>query len=140
MIWGKYQLLEWEDIRRGDGDDYLLRLTVFKCPLFALMLHQFLADDDECLHDHPASFLSLIVGGGYFEDVPSGTRTWYPQWSLLWRRADWQHRVVLARNYRGKLRRATTILVMGPKVRLWGFQTMLGWVPFFKYNSERCDI
>lgn len=139
MICGKYQFLQWEDIKRGDNGEYLLRLTIFKCPLFAIMFHQFLADDDECLHDHPWSFASLIIGGGYNEDTPDGRRTWYSQFSLLRRPAEWRHRVVLARDRRNRVRRAATLLVMGPKVRQWGFWTPHGWVPWFKYSSTRCD-
>lgn len=140
MIWGRWQLWEWEDIRRSGGADYLRRLTIFKCPLFAVMFHQFLGDDEECLHDHPSPFASLILGGGYYEYTPSGECAWRAQFSLLFRPAEWQHRVVLARDRRGRVRRATTLLVMGPKVRKWGFQTAAGWVPWWEFDASgrRC--
>jgi hypothetical protein len=37
---------------------------------FAVMLHQFhRPDEDRCAHDHPWAFLSLILWGGYWEEV-----------------------------------------------------------------------
>jgi len=147
MRLGRWHLWDWEDIRRASGLEYLLRLTVFKCPLFASMVHWFLGDDDTCLHDHPSPFVSLIVRGGYYEDVPQCpetyragdplVRTWYPPGSLLVRPAHWVHRVVLSRDSRGRPVPATTVLFMGTKVRRWGFWTQFGWIFYRDYDGAR---
>lgn len=57
-----------------DSDDptvvYLRRWRMFQTPLFAFYFHQiFLPDRGRDLHDHPALFVSLILKGGYHEEV-----------------------------------------------------------------------
>ena len=57
-----------------DSDDptevYLRRWRLFQTPLFAFYFHQiFLPDRGRDLHDHPAPFVSLILRGGYTEEV-----------------------------------------------------------------------
>src|SRR6185503_13941469 len=50
-------------------NDYITRLHVFKTPWFAVCLHWINGPDPEPhLHDHPVSFLSLILKGGYVEN------------------------------------------------------------------------
>jgi hypothetical protein len=54
-------------IRNDDGDPYMIRRAI-NTPLGGVKLHQFLrSDDDRDLHDHPWSFVSLILRGGYWE-------------------------------------------------------------------------
>src|SRR5262245_41559506 len=54
----------WTDTQ----SEYILRLHLFKTPWFAACLHWIRKPDEEpWLHDHPVSFLSLILRGGYAE-------------------------------------------------------------------------
>jgi hypothetical protein len=124
-------LLLVQVINRHGGDFYLWRLTVFKCPLFSLMVHRFLAADDECLHDHPWPFVSFVLAGGYWETSfrdhhrPGHgpvVRNWYGAGSLLFRRADWAHRIELQPG-----RRTMSVVLSGPRLRTWGFWTKGGW-------------
>src|SRR4051812_18410184 len=62
-----------EDIDRP-GDVYLSRLMLIRTPLFGLYLHIIRRPDwSKCQHDHPWSFITLILRGGYEERL-SGTR------------------------------------------------------------------
>lgn len=122
-------------ITRGDNAPYMTRLIVFRCPWFAIYLHKFVGDDDLCLHDHPWPFLSLILWGGYYETDKNKVRTWYSAGSILFRRAEWRHRVELDRG-----RPCYTLVVIGKKCRHWGFWTSRGWIPWRQYIAqEHCS-
>jgi len=54
-----------------DGSPYLTRTTLFSIRGFRVALHRFhRGDQDEDLHDHPWSFWTFILRGGYFEETP----------------------------------------------------------------------
>lgn len=59
-------------ITRGDNTPYLERWNIFECRYFSIKLHHLLLSDDDCLHDHPWAFISLILWNGYIEhrDIP----------------------------------------------------------------------
>lgn len=68
----KWNFFKWADIpdARDEKRVYLRRLRIVQTPWFALYLHFiFLPDEDRDPHDHPFSFRSLIVRGGYTESV-----------------------------------------------------------------------
>ncbi len=143
----KWRFWQWERITRFnespeqkdyDGkpteNDYLYRLKVFQCPWFGVFLHWFVSSDDECQHDHPWKFVSIILSGGYWEQGPDGKTTWYPPGSIL-RRMDptRSHRVIVDKP-------AMTLVIIGPKKRTWGFHTLLGWIPWYHYKySQHCS-
>jgi hypothetical protein len=106
-----------------DGRPYLDRWHIahFKCGQ-RLYLHYFhRGDAEDYNHDHPWSFWSLILWGGYYEvtPFPDGSderQTWYYPLSLLKRPATWKHRVKLPEG-----RVAITLVWTGRKERSWGF-------------------
>ena len=79
------------------------------------------------MHDHPVSFISWMIRGGYTEDTPEGTRTW-PRWSIRRMCATDVHRIVWT------YPQTVTLVLAGPVVRSWGFHTRKGWVPWREYN------
>lgn len=49
----------------------IVRWTILKTPLGKLLVHHFLPNaDDRAVHDHPASFVTLVLRGGYDDRVP----------------------------------------------------------------------
>lgn len=105
-----------------DGKPYLDRWHIahFKCGQ-RLYLHYFHRGDAETYnHDHPWSFWSLILWGGYWEVTPGlfgeDKRRWYFPLSFLRRPAEWRHRVQLNEG-----RIAVTLVWTGRKERSWGF-------------------
>ena len=125
-------LFKRELITRHDGDPYLERFILFKCGWLGIFVHRFLASDDECEHDHPWGFISLILCGGYLEWARESGQEyprWFPPWSLLWRAAWWAHRIEIDRT-----RPPITLVITGPRVRTWGFFTRFGWLPWFRYR------
>src|SRR5688572_1995771 len=113
-------------ITRDNGDPYLIRYYLLKTKYIRIVLHRILLSDDDCLHDHPWNFISLILKGGYFEkfeDVNGNIKyKWYGVFSLLFRKAEWKHSLRLAPG-----KRALTLVLMFKYKREWGFWTKNGW-------------
>lgn len=116
---------------RRETSVYLRRRTLFWTPWLRIYIHSILrSDDDQCLHDHPWNFTSLILAGGYFEHLPRGGRKWRGPGSLIRHRAEDLHRVELRLKNTPLGRReqpALTLVVCGRKRRNWGFLTPAGW-------------
>lgn len=117
--------------------EYITRLHVVKTPWFAVCLHWINKPDAEpWLHDHPVSFLSVILRGGYAELRQTigeqGPRYKVNRWFNFVRAdpAD-RHRIILAR------KNTLTLCFMGPKTREWGFHTRRGWVMWKDYYAKK---
>lgn len=121
----------WTDV----DSEYILRLHVVKTPWFAVCLHWIQKPDAEpWLHDHPVSFLSLILRGGYAEKRWSKKRglhiklnSWF---NFVRASADDRHTIILTR--KGTL----TLCFMGPKTREWGFHMPGGWIVWKDYYKR----
>lgn len=155
-----------KELLRADGAVYLVRYTLLRLPFLKIRLHHILLSDTECPHDHPWSFGSFILRGGYKEyreyreypdpmdllDSPAkliqGVRynwhtdkwtseLWHGPGSLLIRKATDIHRLELLP---GKT--CWTLVFMGRYKRpVWGFWKKSGkFVPHEKYEfTQSCD-
>ncbi len=116
--------------------DYIVRLHVVKTAWFAVCLHWIKKPDAEpWLHDHPVSFLALILRGGYAERRWSAKRGEYIKinsWFNFVRASkDDRHRIILCRA------NTLTLCFMGPKTREWGFHIPAeGWVGWKDYYAR----
>lgn len=116
--------------------DYIRRLFLVKTPWFAVCLHWFNRPDPEThLHDHPVTFLSLILRGGYTEmryrhrkGLGLETRRW---WNFLRARRDDFHAI------RHVEPRTLTICFMGPKRQEWCFHTEQGLIHWKDYHGAQ---
>lgn len=153
-------------ITREDGTPYLIRTYLLKTSFFQIVIHKILQSDNDCLHDHPWNFITFILKGGYWEGTTpeqvlqqnesnwfknsNGHNAtyfrWYGRFSLLFRKAEWKHRLKLQQsNGNGKYEKGVTIpctalVIMFKRRREWGFFTKSGWVHWSKYKSiQRCD-
>lgn len=113
--------------------EYITRLHVIKTPWFAVCLHWINKPDAEpWLHDHPVTFLSLILRGGYAElrqrVIGLKPRHRVRRWFNFIRASDFdRHRIIFCR------RNTLTLCLMGPKTREWGFHTPAGWIGWKHY-------
>lgn len=106
-----------------EGDPYLDRLRILQTPYFCLYLHHIhRADTERDPHDHPWSFASLVLAGGYEEDVwprKEDSASWAarsrPRWSL---RTIRQHQAHAITSVTGPL---WTLVLTGPRRADWGF-------------------
>jgi len=129
-----------------EGKPYLVRTTLLKCPWFSLKIHKALMSDPAVPHDHPWNYYSLILWGGYYEEVVKEVvnpaydlqsfttkepfliekweKKWYRPGSLLIRIGDKLHRLIIPE---GKY--SISLILTTKKWRDWGFWDFYeGWV------------
>lgn len=120
--------------------EYILRLHVVKTPWGAICLHWIRKPDREpWLHDHPVTFLSLVLRGGYSElrvtswpVVDVVTHRWF---NVIRASQFDVHRITACD------KGALTLCFMGPKTREWGFHVPArikagGWIGWKEYYSR----
>lgn len=107
-----------------DGTDYLVRLRVIQTPWFGVYLHDIHEDDgDRDPHNHPWSFVSLVLRGEYTERLyadPVGDRQGFVlqrhrRCSVHRMGRDAAHRIVHAAPG------LKTLILTGPRRATWGF-------------------
>lgn len=144
----KFLWIKKKAITRWDNEPYLIRYTLLTLPWFSVKIHKILLSDDYCLHDHPWSFVSIVLKNGYVEHsfgknigyvrhengvltAACSKRIKAP--AILFRRANWAHRLEIDKP-------AITLVITFKKQRMWGFFTPQGWVKWFKYKQEnQCE-
>jgi hypothetical protein len=135
---GWLRLLEKRNIGQETPDSVplLTRYFLFRVPWFGVYVHHLLRSDyDRSLHDHPFSFISIILKGGYLEhhdQTKDGNEVAELRkvGDILLRPAEWRHRLEL---FPGG---AWTLIIVGPRVRPWGFHLPSGWCWWRKHNSQ----
>lgn len=111
----------------------LVRYYLVKTRFFSLYLHKFCtSDEDRALHDHPFSFLTFLFSSGYWEHTEKG-RIWRRRFSVLWRPAEFRHRVELVTTP------TWTLVLRFQRRREWGFWMANGWMDWRTYGKKWCD-
>lgn len=122
-----------------DGTNYLVRLRIVQTPWFGIYLHDIHEDDgDRAPHNHPWSFFSLVLRGGYVErvyDDPAGRPN---HW-----REQMHNRLSLHKMGRVAAHRITyaspglkTLILCGPRKESWGFFVDGEYVDWTEYERE----
>jgi hypothetical protein len=147
----------WAFMRRfrlttAEGDTYLDRLRIVQTPWFGVYLHRLGTPDPGVdLHDHPWPFVSVILRGGYEEQVaptrsaPERARRAeaMPMANFMrglprsWRRGS-MHRLRLTECHRiSTLFRVPTwtLILAGRRQQPWGFYTPSGFVDSRDYDE-----
>lgn len=131
--WALFERFDINDEKTGAL--YLRRWRIVQTPWFGIYLHKItMPDKDRDLHDHPWSFLSVVLRGGYDEQLGADpvigytlvrTRSWL---SVAFRRATDAHRIM-------RLHRTPTwtFVLVGRRRRSWGFYTPQGYVGWREY-------
>lgn len=121
---------QWKQIRDIDNPDdvYLSRLMLVRLPFVGLYLHVIRRPDwAHCQHDHPWAFVTIILRGGYEEQV--GDRQFVRRPGYVgYRGRNFEHRITKLLN--GP---AVTLVVRGRNHESWGFRTTVGKVDWRKY-------
>lgn len=128
------------------GIDYLIRYYLFlkgssgstsrRFP-YNVFLHKFLKSDEPVMHDHPWSYTTLIISGGYWEHIPIQLENGRTVDSRFWRgpgywssySSNHKHWIELPENAVGPLATNSCWTVFIPGVKKtggkWGFYPSL---------------
>lgn len=115
---------------------------------FSVRIHRIVRSDaDRHLHDHPFDFATLILRGGYYEELPLDQRQ-HPvrderEHEFLWRgagdvvvhRSTDRHRIHIPPG--GE---AWTLFFMGRRQQSWGFYTAAGKVYWREYLNDYTTV
>ena len=112
-------------ITERDSDvPYLIRYYLFlkerKNFPFNITLHKVLVSDEPTLHDHPWSYATFIIKGGYYENTPNG-RFWRGPGHFRYRSASDLHYLELDKDADGNEIPCWSLFFMGKKAGAWGF-------------------
>ena len=130
---------------RQSNEPYLERYYLFlkdrkKFP-FNIFLHHFLKGDPDDVHDHPWSYFTIILKGGYWEFIPQfnseGKKTceigkWRGPGHFRFCKAKSFHRIELDPTVQ-----CWTLFMPGPQKREWGFLVKNKWVHNGSYLSDK---
>lgn len=125
---GRFVFFRWLDIA-GPRGIYLTRLTLFRVPGLQVMLHWILQSDwSRDPHDHPWSFMSIILRGGYHEERIDLDREERWEISRDLREIRWinfcdsqtPHRITSVKP------RTLTLVITGDKCKSWSFYQRTG--------------
>lgn len=107
-----YKEIGWQDI-----GEVFYRYQIVKTRWFNVYLHQLDAPQWHPVgcHDHPWSFVTVLLKGGYLERTGDTYRRKYPG-QVLYRPATWAHDVTTPYG------RSWSLIITGPKKRDWGFK------------------
>ena len=119
---------------RGSDVPYLVRYYIFlkdrKRFPFNITLHKVLKSDEPTLHDHPWSYATLILKGGYWEFIPirskegavvGATKVWRGPGHFRIRKPDDLHWLELEKDAEGNEIPCWSLFFMGRKQKEWGF-------------------
>lgn len=129
--------------------EYITRLHLIMTPWFSICLHWINKPDAEPhLHDHPVTFLSLILRGWYKELRHTENMKCLPitgykvadTWKMGMHKRRWWNFIRASHHDAHRIDEvspggALTLCLMGPKRRDWGFHVEDKWVYWRDYNA-----
>lgn len=139
------------------AETYLTRYRIVQTPWFALYVHRMDGPDSRAtFHDHPWSFISIILKGGYRESFiaeptaddwrhgPLGDKQQREAWNpARWQMRQWVrwsiHRIQAtdAHYIRNLFAYPTwTLLLVGRRRHVWGYWDTDGWTPFDEHSHN----
>jgi hypothetical protein len=151
------KILGRSDITFG-GSTYMRRWRILHTKWFGVRIHNILRSDyDRELHDHPFTFITFILRGGYFEHTIDGRRVWYGPGTILVRSGEVLHKLDLKKasaplsivdsDYKGPVINAFkeveipawTFVIRGPAYRRWGFLDLQGgqWIDAADFDRHK---
>ena len=134
----KHIQLRWNE-KLGEPECPYMTRYVLNLYFFAIRLHIWKRSDDKrYMHDHPFSFLSIVLKGSYTDVSPKG-KDKMNFLSVRYRKAEHRHYVHVSD------KGCTTLLITSKPFRNWGFYVhnrtkLLRPLRFFsRYGHPPCD-
>lgn len=140
--WAAFKRLDIPDFEHPERT-YLRRWRLIETPWFGIKLHHILLPDgDRAFHDHPWSFVSLILKGGYTEETPRSLPgrpglLRGPGACIFRRRPGSLHRLAAEDLHRITELHGScwTLVINGPRRREWGFVADGTWTDWRTYTG-----
>lgn len=119
-----------------NGNGILLtRYYILDTKWLGIYVHRFhQSDEDRANHDHPWDFVTFLFHRGYWESVGKSATAmpvYRPRWSVLYRKAEFTHRVIT-------FEPVWTLVVRFRERRAWGFWPEGKWMRFTEYGRRFC--
>lgn len=107
-----------------------------ECGIAARVHHILRSDKGREPHDHPWSYLTIVLRGGYREERYDElgdliSSKWHGPGSILWRPANSWHRLLIPNG-----ETAWTLFITGRKGQIWGFNVDGKKVPYREYFNR----
>lgn len=130
----RWALWKWVDVPSSvnPGQVYLRRLRVIQTPMVSVFVHWiYEPDTDRYPHDHPWPFCSLVLRGGYTEEIYKSLdgKSYQRQHGVLsahFMPIGMAHRIT---HLNGKV---VTLIITGRRLRTWCFWTPDGLIEWDK--------
>lgn len=123
---------------------YYLFLKERKHFPFNVFLHKFLKSDPDDLHDHPWSYATFILKGGYYEWVPTFDKNGKKIDETRYWRGPGHFRICKAASYhRIELKEGVTcwtLFMPGPQSKEWGFLVNDKWIEHEEYLRLKAQV
>lgn len=122
----------------GDGLMYLARLRIIQTPWFGIYIHDiYEPDGDRDPHNHPWSFISIVLRGHYVERVYSDPSDNPKQFRVKIHTRFSAHRMgrVAAHRIVEAAPGLKTLILTGPRASGWGFFVDGKYVPWQEYEQ-----
>lgn len=101
---------------------------------FNITLHNLLKSDPDGLHDHPWSYFTIVLKGGYWEETLDGNY-WRGPGHFRFRSAKTFHRLSIDNKPNND--QTWTLFFMGPRQKEWGFLNKQGsWIHWDTYLNK----
>lgn len=108
---------------------------------FNVFLHKFINSDPDDVHDHPWSYATLILKGGYYEWIPQFNEQGIKTCEVRHWRGPGHFRVCRANSFhRIELREGVecwTLFIPGKQQKSWGFWVNNQWIDHETYLETR---
>jgi len=113
-----FDIFPHEEIGWTEVGEEFTRYRLLVTPWFRVFVHRLHCPQWHPQgHDHPWSFVAIVLKGGYLERTQEG-KFWRGPGSVLFRPAEFVHNVVTGSKTNWSL------VITGPKRRQWGFVDM----------------
>lgn len=119
-----------KEIRSKEGELHFQRWALLRTPWFHIYLHCILkADQDKHCHDHPWSFISLILWGSYVEQRNGQLRTRKIGSIAYLPARGTYHKIYQV------LKPTWTLVATNARNFPWGYDTEEGWIGHETYRK-----
>lgn len=123
-----------KEIKSKEGELHFQRWRLLQTPLGSVYIHRiFRADQDLHCHDHPWSFVGVVLSGGYIARrlEPSGASK-YVSSVVSYNKSTDFHQICSMNKVP-----TTTLVITGPRNREWGYSVDGNWMHHKEYREKK---